>query len=295
MSDKVCLNGRIVERGKARISVMDYGLLYGYGLFETMRSYSGVVFKLEDHFERLEESARDIGIGLSKMLPTLEDSIYDTLKANGRADAYVRLTVTCGEGRPRINFSEKAKPNFFIITDELPDYRKQYRIGVELSLSKTVSQTRLSHTPRLKTLNYLDRIMARMEASEKGFFDALIRDEDGLVAEAATSNIFSVKDGVVTTPPEGSILPGITRKTVIEIAVEEGLEVKAEGILLKKILGADEVFMTNSIAQILPVTRIDHATIGNGKPGETTKKISRGYQKKVEAYLSKSKRIRGIR
>jgi len=285
--DKICLNGRIMEAGEARISVLDYGMLYGYGLFETMRAYSGVVFRLEDHLERMAGSAEEMGIILNDILPEMEDSIYRTLEANKRRDAYVRLTVTYGVGKPRMNLTGKTKPNYFVITDELPDFSEQYEKGVRLMVSETLRQSSRSLTPRMKTLNYLDRIMAKKQAAEKGFYDALFLDEEGFVAEAATSTILKIKGDVLTTPSKDSILPGITRKLVMEIARQEGLKTTEEKIDLEKLLETDEIMLTNTIAEIIPVTKIDYMTIGNGRPGETTKKIHEKYKKKVREYVEK--------
>jgi branched-chain amino acid aminotransferase len=278
MSEKICVNGRMVDADKAKLSVLDYGLLYGYGLFETMRAYSGRVFMLEEHMKRLCGSANEIGIRVNAR--EMKRAIRKTLNANKRKDAYVRLTVTYGIGRPRINLAGGNKPNYFVITDDVPDYAKQYRNGVKLSVSKRIKQSRHSHTPRLKTLNYLDRVMAKKEAMEKGFSDAIIMDDGDYVAEATTANIFAVKGDTLTTPGlNQGILPGITRRIIIDIAKKEGLKVEEGKIKLKELLESNEIFTTNSMAEVMPVVEIDGRRIGKGTPGKTTRRMHERYKK----------------
>ena len=287
MSEKVCVNGRIVDKDDAKLSVLDYGLLYGYGLFETMKAYSGVVFRMEEHIGRLATSAQEIGIELGEIQPTFKESVYKTLKANKRGNAYVRLTVTYGTGKPRINLKEKPKPNYFIITDNLPDCAEYYRKGVKLTVSETFRQSSRSHTPRLKTLNFLDRIIARKEAAEKGFFDALILDEEGFIAEATTSNIFIVEGGRLATPSvDSGILRGITRELIMGLASEEGLEVVEGRVSLNELLESGECFMTNTIAEVMPVVRVGDNVVGDGKPGKTTKRLHEKYKNRIEEYVN---------
>ena len=290
MSEKVCLNGRMVGEDTAVVGVLDYGLLYGYGLFETMRAYSGVVFKLDEHLRRLVASAEILGMNLGGRKPELEESIYMTLKANERSDAYVRLTVTYGTGKPRIDLSGGSRPNYFTFTADIPDYREYYERGVRVIVSERVRQSGHSYTPRIKTLCYLDRVMAKKEAIGKGFFDALLLDEEGFVAEASTSNVFIVQGRGISTPrADSGILNGITRKTIMNLAVKGGFDVKEDNLSLNALVAADEAFMTNTIGEVIPVVQVGGSTVGNGVPGDTTRKLHELYKREVKKYVKEGK------
>ncbi|MCX6695340.1 MAG: aminotransferase class IV, partial [Candidatus Altiarchaeota archaeon] len=215
----------------------------------------------------------------------MEESIQKTLKANDRSDAYVRLTVTYGIGKPRLNLGGKSRPNYFIITDDVPDFTSQYEKGVRICVAECVKQSGRSFTPRMKTLNYVDRALAKKEALERGFYDALILDETGFVAEATTSNVFMVEGGKLVTSSSESVLRGITRKTVLELAGDAGLEVEEEDLSLERLMESSEVFMTNSISEIMPVIQVNDSTIGGGRPGKATRIIHEKYEKKVGEYV----------
>lgn len=279
MGQLVYINGKMVARDKAVVPALDRGLLYGYGLFETMRSYGGRVFCRDRHLERLIKSAEALGIGDAIDIAVLETGIADTLKANRLADARIRLTVTAGEGERVLGMSESGKLTIMIVAEELPQPSRDVQSkGLRASI---VSIRRNSKSPlcHMKTLGYLENMLAREEAVKAESDEAILLNENGLVAECSAGNIFIVAGDKLVTPPVGAgILEGITRGVVIELAQELDLSVADENVSVDRLLGVEEVFITNSIIEIVPVTSIDGKIVGAGVSGKVTAKLATAYR-----------------
>ena len=287
MEEIVYLNGELVPRSKAQISAFDYGFLYGYGLFETMRAYSGRIFRLEQHLDRLCCSAKVLGLDLESIDYDLGKAVYDTLRANELADARVRLTVSGGEGDASPDLSGSTGLTALVVA------RSNVAPSPQRGLTATVSPIRRnSHSPlsRLKSLNYLDNLLARRMARLAGADDALLLNEEGFVAEASTCNVFLVSRGTLITPDEESgILPGITRRAVMELAVKLGVKVKEAKVTLEELLKAEEAFLTNSLIEVAPLLMVDSQKIGSGSAGRITKKFMRAYTEMVQAETREQK------
>lgn len=278
---KIWINGKFVDPDKAKVSVFDRGFMYGDGVFETMRGYAGRVFKLDRHLERLFRSLDALKIKHKYSKKYLQDAIYKTLKTNRLSSAYIKLAVTRGEGRFGISYKDIFSPNVVITAKDFEGY-PGWMFDIGLSANITGVQNEESITSRIKTLNYLPYILARDDAKDMGYDEAILTNTKGCITEGATSNIFMVKNTALITPSEASgILPGITRGVVIEIA--KGLKINVKEKLLKRreLLGADELFLTNSLAEILPVTKVDSKRIGSGLVGDITKLLRISYQKAV--------------
>ena len=282
MSAKIWLNGRFVAADKAKVSVFDRGFMYGDGVFETMRSYAGVVFKLDRHVNRLYTSLSVLGIKPPCAKNAMKKAIYRSLKVNRLKSAYIKVSVTRGEGRFGIGYKDKFAPNAVIVSKDFegyPGWMFDKGLSAEIAGIRQNGQSILS---RVKSLNFLPYIIARFEAKDMGYDEAILLNTEGHVAEAATSNIFIVKNGALITPSLlTGILPGVTRATVIDIAKSLGLRVKEKTVLPGELYAADEVFLTNSLAEILPVTKVGPRRIGSGSPGELTKLLRICYQKEV--------------
>ena len=280
--NKVWINGKLVDIDKAKVSIFDRGFLYGDGVFETMRSYAGTVFKLDAHLNRLHISLDVLGIRPPCARKRLEDAVYRTLRANALKSAYIKLTVTRGEGRFGISHKDAFRPNAMIVAKDFEGYPAwMFLKGISAKVTGN-RQNDLSVLSRVKSLNFLGYIMARFEARDMGYDEAILANTKGHIAEAATSNIFLVRKGVLITPSLlAGILPGITRATVIGIARKLGLPVREKAVTHGELVSADEVFLTNSLAEVLPVTRVDGRCIGKGRPGDITKLLHISYQKEV--------------
>ena len=276
---KIFVNGKIVDRKKAVISVEDRGFLYGDGLFETMRSYGGRVFALDEHLARLYCSSRLIGMKIEKDKKYFIQAVYWALKANRLSDAYVRLTVTRGKGMIGIAASDIRDQSYVVIAKKFIPYpAKLYEKGVRL-LTASVRRNEASVTSRVKSLNYLDNIMARIEAQRRGAADGLILNTSGMVASAVVSNIFMIKGKRLITPSlDSGILPGVTRKIVLSLALKLGLSPVEKRVRPQELLSADEAFLTNTLMEVMPVARIDNKLIGTGSPGPVTKSIHEKYR-----------------
>lgn len=286
MEEIVYLNGNLTPLPEAKISPLDHGFLYGYGLFETMRAYNGTIFRLECHLDRLYKAAETLGIS-SRLAPfNLEKACYDVLQANKLAEARIRLTVSAGEGDIVPNPATCKGITVFIVARKLvPLPPQSYEKGFKAILS---SWRRNSQSPlsRLKTTCYLENVMARQEAKSAGTDEAIILNEVGLVTEGSSSNIFLVNKGVLFTPsPECGALPGITREAVLELAQSLGIRTIEAEIKLEKLLEAEEAFFTNSIIEIMPLTRLGDKPIGSGKPGALTRRFMTAYKKLVTERL----------
>jgi len=279
MTEQVYINGELVERSEARVSVFDRGLLYGYGLFETMRSYDGQVFRLDRHLSRLARSADMLGIGEALDVSELGRAVYDTISANELSDARIRLTVTAGEGERSLSLPASGLLTTVIVAEELVlPLPQAYQNGISAAI---VGAARNSQSPLsgVKSIGYLESLLVRSQAADAGAEEAVMLNERGLVAECSASNIFIVASGRLLTPSaESGILPGITRGIVIELASSMGIEASEGDVAVADLLNADEAFITNSVIEILPLVELDGRPIGRGKPGEVTAWLSKAYK-----------------
>ncbi len=272
---KIFLNGRLVQKEEAHVTVFDHGLLYGDGIFEGIRSYGGLIFKLREHLDRLFESAKAIELTVPMSKKELTDAIIKTLKMNNLKDAYIRLVVTRGVGDLGLDPRKCKHPTVFIIADKIALYPKEfYEKGLEIVIVKTRRNTKGALNPQIKSLNYLNNILAKIEAIRSNAEEAIMLSQDGCVTECTGDNIFIVKDGVLWTPPADiGLLKGVTRLTVMDLAGDDGIAVKEEMMRPNDLYAADECFLTGTAAEIAPVTKIDGKSIGNGRPGEVTLKL----------------------
>lgn len=275
--EKIFLNDSLVDTDKARVSAADGGFLYGAGLFETMRSYAGAVFRLGDHIDRLLSSAKALSIEHSYERQFLTEAVYKVLEANGLSDARIRLTLSAGAISQA---GDKPKPTLLITAVKLQAYPAEYyRRGVLVVLCpfrQNVTDPTCGH----KTTSYFPRMLALRQAHEKRAAEALWFTTNGKLAEGCISNVFLVKDSTVLTPAANTpVLAGIARKTVCEIARSNSMNLTEENLSIDDLLGADEIFLTNVIMQIMPVCAVEKHTVGDGKPGAMTKKIRQHYQK----------------
>lgn len=281
MGLKIYLDGRLVEKEDAVVSVFDHGLLYGDGVFEGIRSYNGLVFKLKEHLERLFESAHTLMLEIPLSLEELQDAVIETLQANQLSDAYIRLVVTRGVGDLGLDPRKCKKATLFIIADKIALYPKElYEKGLTLATVATVRNHPEALNPQLKTLNYLNNILAKIEATNAGVSEAILLNSQGYVTECTGENIFYVKKKMVTTPPPYvGILKGITRDSVMRLAAGLDHSVREEVFTRHDLYTADEVFLTGTAAEIVPVVKIDNRVIGGGKPGPTTVKLMNEFKK----------------
>jgi len=270
---KVYINGKFYEKQEAKISVFDHGLLYGDGVFEGIRSYNRLVFKLEEHIERLFESAHTIMLEIPLTKAEMIKAVVETLKKNNLKDAYIRLVVTRGEGDLGLD-PRKCKGNAtaIIITDKIALYpEKLYREGLQIITVPTVRNLTEALNPQIKSLNYLNNILAKIEAINAGCEEAIMLDSLGYIAECTGDNIFIVKRAHLYTPPQCmGILRGITRDTVLEIARENKIPVHEHVLTRHELFISDECFLTGTAAEIIPVVKVDGRLIGSGKPGKLT-------------------------
>ena len=278
---KVYINGKFYEKTEAKISVFDHGLLYGDGVFEGIRSYQRLVFKLKEHIQRLFESAHSIMLSIPLSKDQMCKAVLATLKENNLNDAYIRLIVTRGEGDLGLD-PRKCKGNatVIIITDKIALYPgKFYKEGLEIITVPTIRNLPEALNPQIKSLNYLNNILAKIEAVNAGFDEAIMLDSLGYVAECTGDNIFIVKDAHLYTPPQCmGTLRGITRDSVLEIARKARIPVHEHVITRHEVYISDECFLTGTAAEIIPVVKVDGRAIGNGKPGELTHKLMKEFK-----------------
>jgi branched-chain amino acid aminotransferase len=272
---KVYINGELYEKENARISVYDHGLLYGDGVFEGIRAYNGRIFRCKEHVDRLFASARAIALEIPMSKEEVADAMRATLDANGLTDAYIRLVVTRGVGTLGLDPYECSEPQVIIITDSVSLYpREYYEKGLELVTVSTLRNHPNALNPRIKSLNYLNNILAKIECLQAGVIEAIMLNKEGYVAECTGDNIFIVKDGKLLTPPvHAGILEGITRDVVMELAREAGIGALERDMTRFDLYVADECFLTGTAAEIIPVVRIDSRDIGDGTPGPLTLKL----------------------
>jgi branched-chain amino acid aminotransferase len=276
MSLKVYINGQYLDKEQATISVFDHGLLYGDGIFEGMRSYGGKVFRLDQHLKRLWDSAKAIWLEIPISRDALARAVNDTLELNGIQDGYVRLLVTRGQGTLGLDADLCANPQVIIITDHIALYPAEfYDKGLEIVTASTLRNHPAALNPRIKSMNYLNNILAKIEGMRAGCVEALMLNHKGEVAECTGDNIFLVARGRLLTPPtDAGILEGITRDAVMELAREAGITVREIALTRHDVYVADECFLTGSAAEVIPVVKVDERVIGDGRPGPVTRDLA---------------------
>lgn len=283
MSLQVYINGKFFAKEDAKVSVYDHGLLYGDGIFEGIRCYSGKVFRMEEHLERLYQSARAIMLEIPMTPAKLSEAIYETLNRNNFVDAYIRLVVTRGAGALGLDPFKTSDPQVIIITDKIALYPQEYyEKGLELITASTIRNHPAALSPRIKSLNYLNNIMAKMEGLQAGCVEALMLNHKGELAECTGDNIFLVRQGCLQTPPiDAGILEGITRNAVIELAEQLGIPCEQIPLTRHDVFIADECFLTGTAAEVIPVVKLDKRPIGGGGVGPITQQLLAAFKKLV--------------
>jgi branched-chain amino acid aminotransferase len=276
---KIFIDGKFYSERDAKISVFDHGLLYGDGIFEGIRAYNGRVFKLKEHIERLFCSAKAILLEIPLSPGKISEAILATCRANKLRDGYIRLVVTRGVGTLGLNPRSCKKPSIIIIADKIQLYPPEYyQRGLDIITVPTVRNLHSALNPAIKSLNYLNNILAKIEANNGGCEEAVMLNAEGFVAECTGDNLFIVKNGELFTPPlSAGALYGITRQTVIELAGQSGLKVSEPNLTRYDLFNADECFLTGTGAELIPVVKIDGRVIGTGKPGKITRKLVADY------------------
>ncbi|MCB8817483.1 branched-chain-amino-acid transaminase [Desulfosporosinus shakirovi] len=276
----IYLSGSYVSEEDAKISVFDHGFLYGDGIFEGIRAYHGRVFKLEEHLKRLYESAKSINLTIGINKREMQEVILETLRQNGLKDAYIRLVVSRGKGDLGLDPRKCSKATIICIAAQIKLFEpSMYEQGLEV---KTVAIRRNnpdSLNPRIKSLNYLNNILAKIESTQAGVIEAIMLTQDGYVAEGTADNVFIYRNDVLLTPPlSAGILEGITRNTVIQLAKELKIEVKEELFTRHDLYTADECFLTGTAAELIPVINADGREIGDGVPGPAFKQLLEAFR-----------------
>lgn len=272
---KIYINGKLFDKADAKVSVYDHGLLYGDGVFEGIRVYDGKVFRLREHVDRLYESARYIHLEIPLSKEKMAEAVNNTVKVNEKKDGYIRLVVTRGAGSLGLDPRKTTDPQLIIIVDDISMYpRELYENGLELVTATTIRNHPNALDPRVKSLNYLNNIMAKMEGIQAGCVEALMLNHKGEVAECTGDNIFLVKHGTLKTPPtDAGILEGVTRNAVLELARADGIPVAECALTRHDVYTADECFLTGTAAEVIPVVKCDGRPIGAGKPGPVTRQL----------------------
>jgi branched-chain amino acid aminotransferase len=274
----IYIDGEFLPEAKAKISVFDHGLLYGDGIFEGIRFYNGRVFRLEEHIDRLWDSARSICLEIPMSRREMTEALLETIRQNDLRDGYIRQIVTRGVGNLGLNPVQCKRPSVIIIAATIALYpEKVYRSGLSVVTCATRRTNPAALNPAVKSLNYLNNVMARIEANIAGADEALMLNDEGFVAECSADNVFIIKRGEIFTPPiSAGALRGITRAVVFEIAAELGLKVSETNITRHDVFIADECFLTGTAAEVIPVVKADSRPIGTGKPGPiSTRMIAR--------------------
>ena len=280
---KIYLNDQLVDSSEAKVSVFDHGLLYGDGIFEGIRLYNGCVFKLEEHLERLEYSAKAIMLDMPWTREEISNAVCETCRANDLQDGYIRLVVTRGVGSLGLSIKNCDQPQLIIIADNIQLYPSEY---YEQGLSIITVPTRRCNPaalpPTVKSLNYLNNILAKIEAQHLGYHEAIMLNDQGYVAECTGDNVFIIHKGALITPASSSgALKGITRGTVLEIADHLNIPCREENMTRYDVWVADEVFLTGTAAEIVPIVEVDARKIGDGKPGVITARFLEAFRGKV--------------
>jgi branched-chain amino acid aminotransferase len=276
---KIFIDGKYYSERDAKVSVFDHGLLYGDGVFEGIRAYHGRVFKLKEHIDRLFYSAKAILLKIPMSRSQLMKATVETCRVNKIRDGYIRLLVTRGIGSLGLSPNRCKRPSIIIIADKIQLYPPEfYERGLDLITVPTTRNLHSALNPAIKSLNYLNNILAKIEANNAGVEEAVMLNAEGFVAECTGDNLFIVKDGALCTPPlSAGALYGITRQTVIEMAEEAGLKVSEPNLTRYDLFNADECFLTGTGAELIPVVKIDGRVIGTGKPGPITRRLEEDY------------------
>lgn len=280
---KIYLDGNFVDSAAAKVSVFDHGLLYGDGVFEGIRLYGGNIFRLDEHLERLEYSARAIMLDMPLTREELRWATCETCRQNGLSDAYIRLVITRGVGDLGLAPWLCPKPTIFIIASKISLYpQEHYDNGLAIVTVPTRRISPAALPPTIKSLNYLNNILGKIEAKQFGALEAIMLNEQGYVAECTADNVFIVHKGVIITPGASQgALKGITRDSVIDIAKELGVPLRETDMTRYDIWCADECFLTGSGAEVIPVVKLDGRVIGQGKPGPITRRVLESFRKRV--------------
>ena len=275
MALKIWLGNGLVDEKDAKISVFDHSLLYGDGVFEGIRVYGGKVFELKAHLDRLAESARVIRLPVPMSMDSLADAVETTVNANNVSDGYIRLLITRGVGDLGLDPFLCKNGLVIIIADNVKLYPEEfYEKGMKIISASTIRNHPMSLPPQIKSLNYLNNIMAKIESIDAGTAEAIMYNHLGYVAEATADNVFIVKTGVIYTPPvQAGSLDGITRRVVIRLAQKEGIAVVEKDLTRFDLYAADELFLTGTGAEVIGVVEMDGRFIGDGKPGSITKRL----------------------
>jgi branched-chain amino acid aminotransferase len=277
---KIYIDGKYHDEKNAKVSVFDHGLLYGDGVFEGIRAYHGRVFKLKEHIDRLFYSAKAILLDIPLSHAAMMNAVVETCRRNKLRDGYIRLLVTRGVGTLGLNPNKCKRPSTIIIADRIQLYPPElYERGMEIVTVPTVRNLHSALNPAVKSLNYLNNILAKIEANLAGCEEAIMLNAEGFVAECTGDNLFIAKQGHLSTPPlSAGALYGITRGVVIELAREAGVPVSEPNLTRYDLYNADECFLTGTGAELIPVTKIDGRVIGKGKPGPMTRSLVQKYQ-----------------
>ncbi len=271
----IYIDGEFLPKAEAKVSVFDHGLLYGDGVFEGIRSYNGRVFKLDEHLERLYDSAKSIMLQIPIPIETMKETVLETLRRNHLSEAYIRLVVTRGVGDLGLDPDKCPKPSVIIIADKITLYpQKFYEEGLEIVTVSVRRNYSEAINPRIKSLNYLNNILAKIEGKQSGAEEVLMLNAEGYVVECSGDNIFWIKNEVLVTPPvHMGILEGVTRNSVIDLARDAGMRVEERVFTRHDLYIADECFLTGTAAEVIPVVKIDQRAIGDGQPGKVTEKL----------------------
>jgi branched-chain amino acid aminotransferase len=278
---KIYIDGQMCEEADAKISVFDHGLLYGDGVFEGIRFYNGRVFKLEEHIDRLYDSARVLCLDIPGTRQELSAALLATIRANGLRDGYVRLVVTRGKGDLGLNPRLCAKASIIIIAAKIVLYSEElYHRGLDIITCATRRISQAAVPPAVKSLNYLNNILAKIEANQSNAAEALMLNEAGYIAECTADNVFIIKRGHLFTPPvTAGSLRGITRGAVLDLAIEMGVPVSEPELTRYDVFTADECFLTGTAAELVPVVKVDSRPIGDGKPGPVTRRLLEAFRR----------------
>ena len=271
----IFIDGEFLPRAEAKISVFDHGVLYGDGVFEGIRCYNGYVFKLDEHLERLYDSAKSLMLQIPIPIEAMKQNVLETLRRNQLHEGYIRLIVTRGIGDLGLDPDKCERPSVIIIADKIKLYPQHfYDNGLEVVTVSVRRNYAEAINPRIKSLNYLNNILAKIEAKQSGAAEALMLNNDGYVVECSGDNIFWVKNEIIVTPPSYiGILEGVTRNSVIALAREAGFQVEERVFTRHDLYIADECFLTGTAAEVIPVVKLDQRVIGNGEPGKVTQKL----------------------
>ena len=287
MTIRINVDGQLGSERDRLLSPLDQGFLFGASVYETVRTYDGVPFLVERHLKRLRESALALGIDIVESDETLTRRVYETLEDSGNAESSIRIVVSAGVGAIDYRQGSTKKPTIVVVVRPLPPFPESlYKDGATASFVSIMRAGRGNLSPRIKSSNLLNNLMALRQAHERGAYEALMLNPQGEVCEGSMSNVFVVTDATITTPPiSAGILEGITRELVVSIAREGGFELEERILLPDELLGANEVFITASSRQVVPIVKVDEQPIADGRPGPVTQKLISLYHEKVHALM----------